>query len=106
MLLFDGPLIRSGVISGALLYIRDDFSSVDKKTWLQVMNTSVSFQFSFFFVSLVSKMISALCFSLLFYEANCFIQRILQKLVVCNLLYMPSLTLIRVCRSVNFVSHC
>ncbi|XP_010942171.1 probable inositol transporter 2 [Elaeis guineensis] len=25
----------TGVISGALLYIRDDFSSVDKKTWLQ-----------------------------------------------------------------------
>ncbi|PSS10420.1 Inositol transporter like [Actinidia chinensis var. chinensis] len=25
----------TGVISGALLYIRDDFKSVDKKTWLQ-----------------------------------------------------------------------
>ncbi|KAF2306040.1 hypothetical protein GH714_010083 [Hevea brasiliensis] len=25
----------TGVISGALLYIRDDFESVDKKTWLQ-----------------------------------------------------------------------
>lgn len=25
-----------GVISGALLYIRDDFDQVDKKTWLQV----------------------------------------------------------------------
>lgn len=27
---------RVGVISGALLYIRDDFKSVDKKTILQV----------------------------------------------------------------------
>lgn len=26
----------TGVISGALLYIRDDFPSVDKNTWLQV----------------------------------------------------------------------
>ena len=26
----------AGVISGALLYIRDDFSTVEKKTWLQV----------------------------------------------------------------------
>jgi SP family myo-inositol transporter-like MFS transporter 13 len=25
-----------GVISGALLYIRDDFEDVDRKTWLQV----------------------------------------------------------------------
>ncbi|KAI4296015.1 hypothetical protein L6164_036005 [Bauhinia variegata] len=25
----------TGVISGALLYIRDDFEEVDKKTWLQ-----------------------------------------------------------------------
>ncbi|KAL6990661.1 Sugar transporter [Sarracenia purpurea var. burkii] len=25
----------TGVISGALLYIRDDFKSVDRKTWLQ-----------------------------------------------------------------------
>lgn len=25
-----------GVISGALLYIREDFKAVDKKTWLQV----------------------------------------------------------------------
>lgn len=30
----------TGVISGALLYIRDDFSSVDKKTWLQEMIVS------------------------------------------------------------------
>lgn len=27
----------TGVISGALLYIRDDFRSVDKNTWLQVI---------------------------------------------------------------------
>lgn len=26
----------AGVISGALLYIREDFDSVDKNTWLQV----------------------------------------------------------------------
>jgi hypothetical protein len=26
----------AGVISGALLYIRDDFVSVDRNTWLQV----------------------------------------------------------------------
>ncbi|XP_038970555.1 probable inositol transporter 2 [Phoenix dactylifera] len=32
----------TGVISGALLYIRDDFSSVDKKTWLQYELTSDS----------------------------------------------------------------
>lgn len=25
------------MISGALLYIRDDFEQVDKQTWLQVM---------------------------------------------------------------------
>ena len=31
----------SGVISGALLYIRDDFSAVDRKTWLQVMSSPV-----------------------------------------------------------------
>lgn len=29
-------IIGVGVISGALLYIRDDFKSVDQKTWLQV----------------------------------------------------------------------
>jgi len=29
-------LSRVGVISGALLYIRDEFDQVDKKTWLQV----------------------------------------------------------------------
>lgn len=28
--------VSAGVISGALLYIRDDFPSVDKNTWLQV----------------------------------------------------------------------
>lgn len=28
----------TGVISGALLYIRDDFKAVDRKTWLQVIN--------------------------------------------------------------------
>lgn len=27
---------KPGVISGALLYIRDDFKSVGKRTWLQV----------------------------------------------------------------------
>ncbi|XP_020092781.1 probable inositol transporter 2 [Ananas comosus] len=34
----------TGVISGALLYIRDDFSSVDKKTWLQesIVSTAVA----------------------------------------------------------------
>lgn len=32
----------TGVISGALLYIRDDFSSVDKKTWLQEMIVSMA----------------------------------------------------------------
>lgn len=26
-----------GVISGAILYIRDDFKAVDRKTWLQVL---------------------------------------------------------------------
>jgi hypothetical protein len=31
----------TGVISGALLYIRDDFRSVDKNTWLQVPNSRV-----------------------------------------------------------------
>lgn len=30
--------IPAGVISGALLYIRDDFKSVDKQTVLQVIN--------------------------------------------------------------------
>lgn len=37
--LFDylvAPIDCSGVISGALLYIRDDFESVEKKTFLQV----------------------------------------------------------------------
>jgi len=29
--------IHAGVISGALLYIRDDFKSVDRNTWLQVL---------------------------------------------------------------------
>jgi len=28
--------VSAGVISGALLYIRDDFKAVDRKTWLQV----------------------------------------------------------------------
>lgn len=34
----------TGVISGALLYIRDDFPSVDKKTWLQesIVSTAVA----------------------------------------------------------------
>ncbi|XP_074576732.1 putative inositol transporter 2 [Curcuma longa] len=34
----------TGVISGALLYIRDDFSSVDRKTWLQesIVSTAVA----------------------------------------------------------------
>lgn len=32
----------TGVISGALLYIRDDFSSVDRKTWLQEMIVSMA----------------------------------------------------------------
>lgn len=32
----------TGVISGALLYIRDDFRSVDKNTWLQVIKRSNS----------------------------------------------------------------
>ncbi|THU65318.1 hypothetical protein C4D60_Mb05t02390 [Musa balbisiana] len=34
----------TGVISGALLYIRDDFASVDKKTWLQesIVSTAVA----------------------------------------------------------------
>ena len=27
----------AGVISGALLYIRDDFKEVDRETWMQVM---------------------------------------------------------------------
>lgn len=29
--------IHAGVISGALLYIREDFKSVDRETWLQVL---------------------------------------------------------------------
>uniref|UniRef100_A0ACD5UZQ2 Uncharacterized protein n=1 Tax=Avena sativa TaxID=4498 RepID=A0ACD5UZQ2_AVESA len=32
----------TGVISGALLYIRDDFRSVDKQTWLQEMIVSMA----------------------------------------------------------------
>ncbi|XP_010499548.1 PREDICTED: probable inositol transporter 2 isoform X1 [Camelina sativa] len=32
----------TGVISGALLYIRDDFKSVDKNTWLQEMIVSMA----------------------------------------------------------------
>lgn len=32
----------TGVISGALLYIRDDFTSVDKKTWLQELIVSAA----------------------------------------------------------------
>ncbi|KAF8732278.1 hypothetical protein HU200_016258 [Digitaria exilis] len=32
----------TGVISGALLYIRDDFSSVDRNTWLQEMIVSMA----------------------------------------------------------------
>lgn len=32
----------TGVISGALLYIRDDFTSVDKKTWLQELIVSTA----------------------------------------------------------------
>ena len=32
-----------GVISGALLYIREDFVQVDKKTWLQVSELFSSF---------------------------------------------------------------
>jgi len=30
----------AGVISGALLYIRDDFKEVERKTWLQVMHVA------------------------------------------------------------------
>ncbi|KAK7852061.1 inositol transporter 4 [Quercus suber] len=32
----------TGVISGALLYIRDDFKSVDKNTWLQELIVSMA----------------------------------------------------------------
>jgi len=31
----------TGVISGALLYIRDDFRSVDRNTWLQVSKMEI-----------------------------------------------------------------
>jgi len=30
--------VSAGVISGALLYIRDEFKAVDRKTWLQVIS--------------------------------------------------------------------
>ena len=41
----------TGVISGALLYIRDDFRSVDKNTWLQV----IKFAIDLLLFSLVEK---------------------------------------------------
>lgn len=34
--------IKTGVISGALLYIREDFDSVNKKTWLQELIVSMA----------------------------------------------------------------
>lgn len=33
--------VLTGVISGALLYIRDDFKAVDRKTWLQVIECMI-----------------------------------------------------------------
>jgi len=33
--------VLAGVISGALLYIRDDFKAVDRKTWLQVIECMI-----------------------------------------------------------------
>ena len=38
MMIWDGVYVFAGVISGALLYIRDDFKSVDRNTVLQVLN--------------------------------------------------------------------
>ncbi|CAH2034462.1 unnamed protein product [Thlaspi arvense] len=35
-------IMHAGVISGALLYIRDDFKSVDRETWLQEMIVSMA----------------------------------------------------------------
>lgn len=36
----------AGVISGALLYIRDDFKEVETKTWLQVMHVAHNLYYS------------------------------------------------------------
>ena len=53
-----------GVISGALLYIRDDFDSVDKETVLQVLTTNRRLHFFFFFLFDLTTPISSLTFHL------------------------------------------
>ena len=61
-----------GVISGALLYIRDDFDSVDKETVLQVLTTNHRLHFFFFFLFDLTTPISSLTFPSLWIHTNPF----------------------------------